>query len=131
MQCNILIFDYEKVVNEVAVIKYLTSDNQTYGPGKGRKHPIYVFYNENDEYICEVRYGGATANALQRGFWTNTKRAKQYFKSATNGWIEYEHNLELIRLLRLALNSTQIGHKKTNETLQQDIDRIKHDGQIK
>ena len=25
------------------------------------------------EYICEVRYGGASANALQRGLWTNTK----------------------------------------------------------
>ena len=27
---------------------------------------------EDGRYICEVRYGGATANALQRGFWTHT-----------------------------------------------------------
>lgn len=41
---------------------------------KGRKHPVYIFLDENNNYLFEVRYGGKTANALQRGLWTNTKK---------------------------------------------------------
>ena len=41
--------------------------------GKGRKHPVYRFYDDAGGYVCEVRYGGADANALQRGLWTHTK----------------------------------------------------------
>ena len=41
------------------------------------------------DYICEVRYGDATANALQRGLWTHTRRSLKYFDSVTNGWIDY------------------------------------------
>lgn len=78
------------------------------------------------ESICEVRYGSATANALQRGFWTHTKNAIDYFESLTNGWISYEHNLTLVQLFRLALNSTEEGHKNANVILQTDIDNLKY-----
>ena len=60
---------------------------------------MYRFYDTDGEYICEVRYGGAAANALQRGLWTNTKRAFKYFDSITNGWIDYSHNLVLVQAI--------------------------------
>ena len=43
----------------------------------------------------------------------------------TNGWISYEHNLTLVHLFRLALNSTEVGHKNANIILQTDIDNLK------
>ena len=100
--------------------------------GRGnRKHPIFVFKNDKDEYICEVRYGSGTANALQRGLWTNTKRASQYFNSVTNGWITYEHNERIIELIKFALNSSPKSHEETNRILLKDIEVIKAHEEIK
>lgn len=130
--CNIMVFDFDKMREETCKIlrvdkgyKYDDSLKQIV-PGRGRKHPIYMFLDKKGKYVCEVRYGGATANALQRGFWTNTKNAGScYFDSLTNGWISYEHNLTLVQLFRLALNSTENGHKSANVILQTDIDNLK------
>ena len=129
-QCNIMVFDLESITKNTDKIvlipkgqKY-NSDTQNVEPAKGRKHPIFMFLDKDGKYICEVRYGNAAANALQRGLWTHTQHAEKHFKSLT-GWIDYEHNLELVKLIRLALNSTIKGHKKANETLQADIDDIK------
>lgn len=127
-QCNIMIFNYDKVRKNTARIEYVSGNENVSGQGRGRTHPIYAFYDGEGNYICEVRYGSATANALQRGFWTNTKRAADYFRSATNGWVDYEHNQEIIKLIRLALNSTKAGHKKANDILQEDIDSLKVGG---
>ncbi|MFN3427833.1 MAG: hypothetical protein ACK41G_09700 [Candidatus Thermochlorobacter sp.] len=93
--------------------------------GRGRKHPVYVFLDENDGYICEVRYGGKTANALQRGLWTHTKKAANYFESLTNGWIDYSENRTLVRLFELALNASEQGHRDAVNVLQEDIERLK------
>jgi hypothetical protein len=60
-RCNILVFDQEKAKKNVAKVKLEAE-------GKGRKHPVFRFYDSENAYICEVRYGGATANALQRDF---------------------------------------------------------------
>jgi hypothetical protein len=51
----------------------------TYYPTKGKNFEIFKFYDIESNYICEVRYGGPKANALQRGVWTNTKRNKNTF----------------------------------------------------
>ena len=83
-----------------------------------------MFLDEKGHYICEVRYGGAAANALQRGFWTHTVNAKPYFNSLTNGWISYEHNLTLVQLFKLALNSTEKGQSAANVILQEDINKL-------
>ena len=104
--------------------------NEEITKGKGRMHPIYKFLNNRGEYICEVRYGGKTANALQRGLWTHTKHAYQYFRSATNGWINYKHNNAIIELIRLALNSSPNAHAQANLKLLDDIKRIKKNGKI-
>ncbi len=117
-KCNIMAFDYERAKACVARIVRVEL-------GSGRKHPVYRFYDNEDGYICEVRYGDATANALQRGLWTNTKSGSKYFDSLTEGWIDYSHNLTLVRLFSLALLSTSQGHEASLAMLQQDIEEQK------
>ena len=126
-QCNIMIFDHEKARQQTKRILYIGKGKalKTKGQGKARKHPIFVFLDNKDHYICEVRYGGASANALQRGLWTQTKNAALYFDSITNGWIDYSHNHTLVKLFSLALNSTEKGHAEANLILQKDIDKLK------
>lgn len=130
-RCNIMIFDHKKAIEDTRRIIYVDKDERFSNidgsviPGKGRSHPIFMFVDSNNKYICEIRYGGASANALQRGLWTHTEHAISYFNSITNGWIDYSHNLTLVKLFGLALNSTEESHKLANEILQKDIDRIK------
>ena len=130
--CNIMIFDHKKAMSETSRIVYI-GKNQRFDvasksviSGKGRAHPIFMFLDAHSSYICEVRYGGASANALQRGLWTHTQHAASYFDSLTNGWLDYSHNHTLVRLFSLALNSSEQGHKIANEILQKDIDRLKN-----
>ena len=131
-KCNILIFDHKKATKETERIIYVGKDQKFDSQrgkivtGKGRSHPIFMFIDGSGNYICEVRYGGASANALQRGLWTHTKNAVSYFDSLTNGWIKYSHNKMLVKLFSLALNSTEDGHKSANEILQKDIDKLKN-----
>jgi hypothetical protein len=113
-RCNIIVFNFERARKSTYQIKLVKE-------GRGRKHPVYRFYDKNDAYICEVRYGGATANALQRGLWTHTKNAIDYFNSITGGWIDYSHNLLLVKLFSHALVSTSSGHEKALEVLKTDI----------
>jgi len=126
-RCNIMVFDHEKARNETARIFYVGPEQSFSGKksGKSRMHPIFMFLDKDNNYICEVRYGGASANALQRGLWTQTKNALPYFDSLTNGWIDYSHNHTLVKLFSLALNSTEESHKEANIILQKDIDRLK------
>jgi hypothetical protein len=117
-KCNILVFDDNKA--KQAIQRVVLEDS-----GKGRTHPVYRFYDANHNYVCEVRYGGATANALQRGLWTNTKNGMPYFESITNGWITYAHNPILVRLFSHALLATQQGHETALEVLKQNIESQK------
>jgi hypothetical protein len=129
-QCNIMVFDFNRAQQNVRRIvligknQFFDADTQSVIEAKGRLHPVYLFLDEQGKYIFEVRYGGKDANALQRGLWTHTKNALPYFESLT-GWINYEHNLELVQLFRLALNASPKGHKKANTILQDDIDILK------
>lgn len=130
-RCNIMIFDHTKAINKTRRIIYVDknqrfdTETKSVVSGKGRSHPIFMFIDSKGKYICEVRYGGASANALQRGLWTHTKNAISYFDSLTGGWINYSHNLTLVKLFSLALNSSEQGHEIANDVLQKDIDRLK------
>jgi hypothetical protein len=130
-RCNIMVFNCLKAIKNTAKILFLDKnkkfdfENQKVIDGRGREHPIYMFLDKNGNYICEVRYGGASANALQRGLWTHTKNALPYFDSLTDGWVDYSFNKTLVKLFSLALNATQTGHEKANKILQEDIDRFK------
>ena len=116
-QCNIMVFDYVRAKNEVARIVRVDE-------GKRRKHPIYRFSDSNNEYICEVRYGGTSANALQRGLWTHTKNGINYFDSVTNGWVDYSHNMVLVKLFSHALVSSETGHAAALDKVKEDIERL-------
>ena len=113
-KCNILVFDYKKAKQEIYRITKEVGE-------RGRKHPVYRFYNEKEQYICEVRYGSATANALQRDLWSHTKIGIPCFDSITNGWIDYSHNKILVKLFSHALVSTQSGHETAFEKIKEDI----------
>ena len=113
-RCNILVFDSIRARQAVSRIAFESE-------GKGRKHPVYKFYDSQGAYICEVRYGSATANALQRGLWTNTKNGLKYFDSVTSGWIDYSHNKVLVSLFSHALVSSAEGHTSALERIKEDI----------
>ncbi len=117
-RCNVLVFDHEKAKQQIA--KIIFEDE-----GKGRKHPVYRFYDGDGSYVCEVRYGSGTANALQRGLWTHTKNGLKYFDSITSGWITYSHNKVLVKLFSHALIATSSGHEEALEVLKKDIEAQK------
>lgn len=117
-RCNILVFDGERARSATARIAFESI-------GRGRKHPVYRFYDAAGDYICEVRYGDAAANALQRGLWTHTRNGRQYFDSITGGWIAYTHNTALAALLSHALVSSEAGHAAALETVKADIAQLK------
>ncbi len=118
-RCNILVFDYQRAISETARIARIE-------PGNGnRKYPVYQFRNAADAYICEVRYGGAAANALQRGLWTHTRNGLPYFDSVTGGWIDYSHNHILVELFSHALVSSDVGHISALEKIREDIALLK------
>jgi len=133
-KCNIMVFDYEKAISKTKRIVYIGKGEAfenglvvaSSGQKKQRKHPIFMFVDNDSNYICEVRYGGASANALQRGLWTHTKNAVNYFNSLTSGWIDYSHNHTLVKLFALALNSTENAHKHVNTILENDINELKN-----
>ena len=117
-RCNILVFDYALARDATVLISRV-------GAGRGRKHPVYRFYDAGGDYICEVRYGDAAANALQRGLWTHTKNGLKFFESITNGWIDYSHNLVLVKLFSHALVSSEAGHTTALEKIKEDIALLK------
>ncbi len=123
-RCNILVF------NSAAARKRVTSIALEEA-GHGRKHPVYRFRDGDGDYVCEVRYGSGTANALQRGLWTNTKNGLKYFDSVTNGWIDYSHNLVLVKLFSHALIATSKGHEIALEQLKADIEEQKRRSNLK
>ena len=123
-RCNLLVFDYTSVRQQTVRI---TRE----GKGGRRKHPVYRFYDSRGGYICEVRYGDAAANALQRGLWIHTKHALNYFTSLTNGWIDYSHNLILVKLFSHALVSSDVGHTSALEKIKEDIARLKRQDGLK
>lgn len=89
---NIMAVDFDKIRTSIKKIIYVSA-------GGRRKYPIYQFLTNNDEYLFEVRYGGVEANALQRGFWTNTKKTDACFVSLSDGWHNYEIRNNLINAL--------------------------------
>lgn len=123
-RCNILVFNYERAINDTMCISKDES-------GRGRKYPRYRFSGPSNAYICEVRYGDASANALQRGLWTHTKNGSAYFDSITNGWIDYSHNQILVQLFSHALVSSEPAHRMALENLKEGIAELKQRSGLK
>ena len=114
-RCNILTFDYDLAKSNIKRIVRASHATRTV-------HPNYHCFDAEENYVFEVRYGNTKANALQRGFWTNTKRATRYFQSLTGGWISYSHNPVLVKMFSQALLATQPSHEQCLALLQSDID---------
>jgi len=123
-RCNILVFDHKRAREAITRIAFTSA-------GRGRKHPVYRFFDGHGAYVCEVRYGDAAANALQRGLWTHTKNALDYFDSVTAGWIDYSHNKVLVALFSHALVSSEAGHVSALEKVKEDIAILKQRAGLK
>ena len=122
-KCNILVFDYQRAEQEIYKIIRIDS-----GSGN-REHPVYRFFDKSEQYICEVRYGGPDANALQRGLWSHTVNGLPFFDSVTNGWIDYSQNEILVKLFSHALVSSKQGHIVALEKIKEDIERLRDNGE--
>lgn len=117
-QCSIMLFDNRAISER-------TSRIVKQEPGsRGRTHPVWKFEDEDGNYICEVRYGGKSANALQRGLWTHTQHALPFFESLTGGWVNYSHNLVLTQVIAKLLNSTPENHNQVLELIESDLATI-------
>ena len=123
-KCNIMVFDAEKAKQSIAYI-LLEDQRDNVSKSRGRIHPVFRFYDRNNRYICEVRYGGKDANALQRGLWTHTKNGEDYFDSISGGWIDYSHNLVLVELFSHALVSESSAHTQALSILKENIDTLR------
>lgn len=117
-QCNILTFDYDRAKDSIRKIVRASHATRVV-------HPNYHCLDAEGSYVFEVRYGDTKANALQRGFWTDTKRATRYFQSLTGGWISYSHNPILVKMLSQALLATPDSHQQGLVLFQADIDQQK------
>lgn len=131
-ECNIMIFDLKKAIEETTYIFHIKKGHrfdevsqevveEDINKKKQRVYPIYLFLNQKYEYICEVRYGGKDANALQRGIWSDTKKGKGYFNIFEEEWIKYDKQEQLLSLIMHALNCTSDSHKEADKILEDDI----------
>ena len=109
LRCNILVFNNNLAIESTAYIKRMDPGDKD---DKLRKHRSYRFYDINDNYIMEVRYGDARANALQRGLWSHTDWAESYFNSLTDGWMTYKVNKTLVELFPKLLTCSKSNHEK-------------------
>jgi hypothetical protein len=107
MRFKVIGFDLQKAYSSVKKIKFFPPRKI----GKKKTFPIYKFFNDKNGYIFEVRYGGAKANALQRGMWTHTENAEPFFKKLLAG--NYKINRPLITLIAKVL----VSHKDTHEKI--------------
>lgn len=131
-KCNIMPFDFKKAFAATERI-VLVPEGSVFDFGDGtvkrggrRKHPVYLFLDGRGRYLFEVRYGGASANALQRGLWTNTQTADPaLFRSVTGGWVDYAERPDLVQLIAVAMNATEAGHKTALAALEKDIADVK------
>jgi len=74
MNFSIMLIQFSVLLSKVKKITYTP---RKYKPsGKVDTYEIFKFYGDNNEYLFEVRYGKAGANALQRGLWTKTTDIK-------------------------------------------------------
>lgn len=65
---SIILIDIDDLMNKVNKIVYSPRMEME----KSFTYKIVKFYDTNDKYLFEVRYGKKNANALQRGLWTKT-----------------------------------------------------------
>lgn len=103
---KVIVFDLQRAYASVTQIKFFPPRKY----GKKKTFPIYKFYDNKGQYVFEVRYGDAKANALQRGMWTHTENAGHYFRELLAG--SYKINEPLINLISKILASPKETHEE-------------------
>jgi len=103
---KVIVFDLKKAYGSVRHIKFIAPRKL----GRKKTFPIYKFYDKDENYIFEVRYGDAKANALQRGMWTHTENAEPFFRKLLSG--TYSINEHLINLISKVLVSPKAKHEE-------------------
>jgi hypothetical protein len=63
---SLLSTNMDNFLSDIYSIEFIPSISRQKG-----KYDIFKFYDINNNYIFEVRYGGKKANALQRGIWSD------------------------------------------------------------
>lgn len=106
MAFKVIVFDLKKAYESVRHINFIAPRKL----GKKKTFPIYKFYDKDKNYIFEVRYGDAKANALQRGMWTHTENAKPFFRKLLSG--TYTINEPLINLVSKILAAPKSKHEE-------------------
>ncbi|MDD5415935.1 MAG: hypothetical protein PHE48_02930 [Candidatus Daviesbacteria bacterium] len=106
MNFKIVVFNLIHAYQSVRQIKFFPPRRL----GSKQTFPIYKFYTGKGQYIFEVRYGGVSANALQRGMWTHTENANPYFRELLAG--SYRINEPLINLISKILVSPKEKHEE-------------------
>ncbi|MFA5571555.1 MAG: hypothetical protein WDA42_00485 [Candidatus Bathyarchaeia archaeon] len=101
--CNIVTFDFKLALDNVAYIEQLL-------PHGRRKHIAYRFFDTNNTRIFEIRCGGKSSNALQRGLWTHTTHSIQYFNSIFEQWQTWTINNTLLQLITKSLIAPATSH---------------------
>lgn len=74
---SLLTTNIDNFLSRINSVKYTP---RVFGKGKKVKNfEIFKFYDIDNNYVFEVRYGGSGSNALQRGIWTNTEKSQDNF----------------------------------------------------
>ena len=106
LKFKVIVFNLQKAYASVKKIKFLPPRKI----GRKKTFPIYKFFDTKNNYIFEIRYGDAKANALQRGMWTHTENAESFFRELLAGG--YKINEPLIALIAKILVSRKDTHEK-------------------
>jgi len=104
---GLLKFDDAKAFSEVDNIKYT----------RAVKYSTYDFC-KGDRLIFWVRYGGKGSNALQRGPWSDTKKAEEYFAKLID-WRRYYDNGTFVDFLTNALLQSEDRLKKLTRLMKE------------
>jgi hypothetical protein len=101
---SLLTFNHRKAYAEVNNVKFR----------KARIHTTYDFCKD-DQVIFWIRYGGRRANALQRGPWSDTRKAVEYFTKLID-WRSYRDDGTFVEYLTRSLF---LGIDKLKELMRQ------------
>lgn len=82
---SVILIDINDLLNKVNKIIYTPKIKKQ----NSFTYEIVKFYDKDDKYIFEVRYGKKNANALQRGLWTKTSTKQTEILLNENSSFEY------------------------------------------
>jgi len=81
---RITYFDIKTAIKNIVTVKYSNKN----------KYSVYNFYDQHNEFVFEVRYGGKSANSFQRGIWTNTNKVSSRYLKELISYRKYNGSSE-------------------------------------